>query len=197
MRCERRNKTEDQTGDLIFLLPLSTPWTGALARMAQVWKAFLAADDTANQSLRDICYSASARRNHDDHRAMFIGTSREELVEKLEAFDAGERGLGLARSRRDGSDKLVFVFSGQGPQWFAMGRNLLEREPVYRGIIQQCDELLRRYSDWSLLEELTVEESESRLDQTEIAQPAIFALQVGCRVVAFVDIVPTWLSVIA
>ena len=110
---------------------------------------------------------------------MFIGKSREELIEKLGAFDSAERGLGLARSRRDGCDKLVFVFSGQGPQWFAMGRNLMEREAVYRGIIQQCDELLRRYSDWSLLEELTVDESKSRLDQTEIAQPAIFALQVG------------------
>ena len=174
-----RNKTEDQTRDSIFLLPLSAPRAGALGSMAQVWKAFLAENETANQSLRDICYSASVRRNHHDHRATFIGKSREELVEKLEAFDSGEPGLGLARSRRDGGDKLVFVFAGQGPQWFAMGRNLLEREAVYRGIIQQCDELLRRYSDWSLLEELTVDESKSRLDQTEIAQPAIFALQVG------------------
>ena len=46
-------------------------------------------------------------------------------------------------------------------------------------IIEQCDQFLRKYSTWSLLEELTANESQSRLDQTEIAQPAIFALQVG------------------
>ena len=174
-----RSKTENQADDSIFMLPLSAPRSDVLARMAQVWSTFLAADKTANQPLQDICYTASVRRNHYDYRATFVGKSREELIEKLNAFGSEERGFDPARSQRDGNRKLVFVFSGQGPQWFAMGRQLLAHEPVYRGIMEQCDELLRRYSDWSLLQELTADESQSRLDQTEIAQPAIFALQVG------------------
>ena len=174
-----RSKTEDRSSDSIFVLPLSAPRPDALEKMSQVWAAFLAEDDTVDQRLRDICYTASVRRSHHNHRATFIGKSREELVDKLQAFGARQHDLDPARSRRNGIDKLVFVFSGQGPQWFAMGKQLLDRETIYRGVIEQCDQLLRRYATWSLLEELTANESQSRLDQTEIAQPAIFALQVG------------------
>ncbi len=60
-----------------------------------------------------------------------------------------------------------------------MGRELLEQEPVFRATLEECDALLRRHASWSLLRELAADESQSRLDQTEIAQPAIFALQVG------------------
>ena len=36
-------------------------------------------------------------------------------------------------------------------------------------------------STWDLLEELTRDEADSRLNETEIAQPALFALQIGAR----------------
>ena len=61
-----------------------------------------------------------------------------------------------------------------------MGRELLEHEPVFREAIERCDELLRPLAGWSLLEEMDRRsEADSRLDQTEVAQPALFALQVG------------------
>ncbi|HUC97182.1 MAG TPA: acyltransferase domain-containing protein, partial [Candidatus Polarisedimenticolaceae bacterium] len=75
--------------------------------------------------------------------------------------------------------KLAFVFGGQGPQWWAMGRELLESEPVFRQTIEICDALLRQHAEWSLLAELTADEASSRLEQTAIAQPALFALQVA------------------
>src|SRR5262249_55003945 len=37
----------------------------------------------------------------------------------------------------------------------------------------------RQHADWSLLEELTADEARSRVQETAIAQPAIFALQVA------------------
>ena len=60
-----------------------------------------------------------------------------------------------------------------------MGRELMKSEPVYRQAIEECHSLLSGYADWSLLEELNAEEKSSRLHLTSIAQPAIFALQVG------------------
>ena len=67
-----------------------------------------------------------------------------------------------------------------GQQWPAMGRRLLEQSPVFREAVEECDRLFRKHtSRWSLLEELTAEEPDSRIHSTEIAQPAIFALQVG------------------
>ena len=162
-----------------FLLPLSAPRPEALQANARAWGAFLAGEDESRQLLHDVCYTAAVRRGHHGHRLTVIGKSRDEIVERLEAAGRGEFLPGVARGRGERDDKLVFVFSGQGPQWFAMGRELLEREPVYRRVIEECDRLLRAPAKWSLLKELTSGESRSRLDQTEIAQPAIFALQIG------------------
>jgi NADPH:quinone reductase-like Zn-dependent oxidoreductase/malonyl CoA-acyl carrier protein transacylase/SAM-dependent methyltransferase len=60
-----------------------------------------------------------------------------------------------------------------------MGRELIETEPLVQEKIKQCDELLKQYTDWSLWEELTAKEAESRIHETHISQPAIFALQVA------------------
>ncbi len=59
-----------------------------------------------------------------------------------------------------------------------MGRQLLEEEPVFRDVIDRCDELIAKLgSSWSLFRELSADESESRIGETAIAQPAIFAIQ--------------------
>jgi acyl transferase domain-containing protein len=69
--------------------------------------------------------------------------------------------------------------SGQGPQWWAMGRELMQHERVFRDVIERCDAALKGVATFSLLEELGRSEEASQLHRTEIAQPAIFAMQVG------------------
>ncbi len=82
-------------------------------------------------------------------------------------------------SGTSGGPPVAFVFSGQGQQWWAMGRELLQVAGPFREKIEEIDALLGNLAQWSLLEELLRDESQSRLDETEIAQPAIFAIQVG------------------
>ena len=75
--------------------------------------------------------------------------------------------------------KLVFVFSGHGSQWAGMGQSLLERERVYHEVLTQCDAALKSVSGWSVLEELSASGDRSRLDETEVFQPVLFAIQVA------------------
>src|SRR5690606_5131648 len=75
--------------------------------------------------------------------------------------------------------RIAFVFSGQGPQWHAMGRELLAQEPLFRDVLTACDRRLRELAGWSLLDELDASEANSRIGRTEIAQPAMFAIQTG------------------
>src|SRR5262249_13743416 len=63
--------------------------------------------------------------------------------------------------------------------WWAMGRQLLRDEPVFQSAVERCDAIARRLAGWSLLEELTADESRSRMAVTAIAQPCLFALQVA------------------
>ena len=75
--------------------------------------------------------------------------------------------------------KPVFVCSGMGQQWWAMGRELLSEEPVYRRAIEEVSDLFAPLAGWSLLEKLTADEQSSQLQGTRFGQPAIFALQVA------------------
>ena len=161
-----------------WLLPLSAHGEAALRQTAERYADFLQ-QAGAGPTLRDVCYTASVRRAHHDHRLAVVGRSRDEIVQRLHQFLAGDGGAVRGRRLPGKRPRVVFAFSGQGPQWWAMGRELLQREPVFRAAVERCDGALRAYTDWSLLAELVAEESGSRLGQTEIAQPAIFALQVG------------------
>src|SRR5690606_5923848 len=86
---------------------------------------------------------------------------------------------GLSNAVAEDPAQIVFVFTGQGPQWWAMGRELLAGHAGFRETLTDCDRLFRAWGNWSLLEELTRDEASSRMDQPAIAQPAIFALQIG------------------
>ncbi|MBX9255496.1 SDR family NAD(P)-dependent oxidoreductase [Desmonostoc muscorum CCALA 125] len=174
--------TDSDQENRALLLPLSAKSPEALMAVAQVTHDFLAGiDANSDVSLSDICYTASLRRGHYDHRLALVGNSFAELVENLQAFLAGENRPGLSSGylAPKFKPKLTFVFSGMGSQWWAMGRQLLESEPVFREAIKKCDELLRQYVDWSLLEELTASQENSRINSSQIAQCSIFAIQIA------------------
>jgi polyketide synthase 12/epothilone polyketide synthase D len=163
-----------------YLLPLSARSPQALRALAGAWKQFL--DGCPEDiSLHDLARNAALRRSHHDHRLAVVAHSRKELAEQLAAFAAGQSAPGACSDRitDERHPRLAFVCSGQGPQWWAMGRQLLEQEPIFRATIERCDEIVRQLGPWSLLDELTADESRSRMAVTAISQPAIFALQVA------------------
>jgi acyl transferase domain-containing protein len=92
--------------------------------------------------------------------------------------------------------KVGFVFCGQGAQWFAMGRSLLASNHTYRSAVHEVGAVLSRLGwlaeDSGTLEgELTRDKATCRMREAHIAQPCLFALQVGlARVLADQGIVP-------
>lgn len=170
-------------GDRARLLVLSARSAESLRGLAAKHAEFLASTDDAGIALDDICVSAGRHRTHHAHRLTVVGVGREQLAGRLRAFAEGEESPGLFSGQTVADPGPVFVFSGQGPQWWAMGRELLAEEPVFRQKIDECEKALRAFGRWSLLEELSRDESGSRLQQTDIAQPAIFAIQVALAAV--------------
>jgi acyl transferase domain-containing protein len=126
----------------------------------------------ADVSWPDIARTAGAHRRHLPHRAAVVARSRAEAADRLTG-SAARVGRAPAPEDRPG---LIFVYSGQGSQWPAMGAGLLAN-PTTRGVLESCDEVVRKLAGWSLLDELTAPRQSSRLDDTSYAQPAIFAVQ--------------------
>lgn len=169
-----------------WLLPLSARSKEALEVLAGSYEGFLGASrERGEPPLDEICYTATTGRSHLEHRLALVGATNEQFSDLLAGFRAGETRPGLASGRRlhGRVPKIVFVCAGQGPQWWAMGRQLLAEEPVFRAEMERCADLIDSHVSWSLFDELTASEARSRIQQTDIAQPALFALQVALAAV--------------
>jgi acyl transferase domain-containing protein/acyl carrier protein len=129
-----------------------------------------------------LTYTLGARRNHHSYRLTLATHSTDDLVTELHNFTTDAAG-GLAKTsftpRPEHAPKIGFVMSGQGPQWWGMGRELMKNEPVFRKTMEACAAAMKPYARFSLLEELGRDEADSKIQQTEIGQPAIFAMQVS------------------
>lgn len=130
--------------------------------------------------LEDVAYSSALHREHFEERVAITTESIEKTLEALKALKEGREHEGYRQHRRLTTDQRgpVFVFSGMGPQWWAMGRKLLTI-PAARRKAEQCDEIFKKLAGWSILEELSRDESSSRISDTTVAQPANFLLQVA------------------
>ena len=162
-----------------WLIPLSARSPEALHESARFLDQFLARH--GDVSLRDIAANAALRRTHHDHRIAVVARSHAELRELLRDPVGAGPGSGVIERRVSPGQRprVAFVCSGQGPQWWAMGRELWDTEPVFRDAIERCDAIVRGLGEWSLVDEMTADEARSRMDSTAIAQPCLFALQVA------------------
>lgn len=164
------------------LLVLSARTAEALAPLALRYADALHERARGNPGQLDlVCAAAAHRRGHHPHRLAIVGDSPEEIAARLRSHAAGEdpEGTTAGEALAPADSLPVFVFSGQGPQWWGMGRELFAEEPVFREQIEACDTLIRSFGGWSLVEELHRDEKTSRIAETAIAQPAIFAIQVA------------------
>jgi acyl transferase domain-containing protein/SAM-dependent methyltransferase/acyl carrier protein len=163
------------------LLPLSARSAAALTDLARSYLNELTNAHTLQHApLHDICFSAAHKRSHHEHRLALVAHNKAELAEQLEAFLHGQTGVSSSTGKISGSGSWpVFVCSGMGQQWWAMGRELLAQEPVYREAVGEVSALFGQLAGWSLLDKLSADEQNSEIQHTHIGQPAIFATQVA------------------
>jgi amino acid adenylation domain-containing protein len=161
------------------ILVVSARTEQALATQAAQYAQLLGASRATPPA--DVCHAAAVRRTHHEQRLAAVAESEEGLRELLDAYGRGEAraGLAIGRATRHHPPKLAFVFSGMGPQWWGMGRQLLREEPVFRATLEECDRLLTPLAGWSLLEELAADEATSRVHAADLAHVSNLAIQLG------------------
>jgi acyl transferase domain-containing protein/NADPH:quinone reductase-like Zn-dependent oxidoreductase/thioesterase domain-containing protein/acyl carrier protein len=165
-----------QPCDRPCVLPISARDETALRSYVQAYRAVLA---DRSQRLSDVCAFAGERKEHHNHRLVVIGHSPEDMRNRAATWLRDGSAAGVVVGRTMPHSPPVFVFTGQGAQWWAMGRQLLQREPIVRRAIAEIDAWLEPLAGWSLIAEMMRAEADSNIDRTDIAQPALFALQVA------------------
>lgn len=156
-----------------YLLPVSARTEGSVRELADRYESAL---EDGTLSLRDFCHTAGVGRSHDRRRIAVVGTSHEEIVEELR--ERTKREIRVAPIDA-GPQDLAFLFTGQGAQTPGMGRGLFESSDVFRGVMEECDEVLRPHLDRPLLSVLYGEADAHLVHRTEYTQPAMLALELA------------------
>ncbi|TXH66924.1 MAG: SDR family NAD(P)-dependent oxidoreductase [Thiothrix sp.] len=171
------NATSSQLTQLPPLL-LSARGEPALKAMASQY-AELLTDET--KAYEDIAWSLAKHRTHLPQGLVVAAPTRAEAIQVLQQYAEGKKNLEYLVEGRvlAKGTPLALVFSGNGSQWQGMGAVLFEHDLVFRAAVEEVEQLLNPYVDYSLIAEFKASAEQSRLHLTEIAQPLLFALQVG------------------
>ncbi|MEU2512373.1 SDR family NAD(P)-dependent oxidoreductase [Streptomyces syringium] len=136
-------------------------------------------EDTAPGAFYDTAYTATCRRTAHAYRAAVLARTPQEAADRLRQWASSLTLPPAPVTGRKEAGGTVFAFSGNGSQWPGMGAQLLDEEAAFRGAVEEADAALAPLLGHSVIEEMTAPAGRSRMDRTEVAQPALFAVQLG------------------
>ncbi|WP_338895247.1 beta-ketoacyl synthase N-terminal-like domain-containing protein [Streptomyces sp. TG1A-60] len=155
------------------VVPLALSARDTAALRAQAGRLAARLDDLPD--VREVAHALLTQRAALDHRAVVLGTDRDELLAGLEALATGAAAPGVITGQGQ-YERPVFVFPGQGSQWIGMATELLETSDVFARSIADCEAALAPYVGWSLTELLCGGE---RISRSDVVQPALFSVMVS------------------
>ncbi|MFF5256853.1 type I polyketide synthase [Streptomyces leeuwenhoekii] len=160
-------------------LPLPLSGAGAAALRAQARRLADRVSAELGLTPADIAYSAATTRAALSHRAVVLAGDRDALLDGLDALARDLPAHALVQGIAGGDRKPVFLFPGQGSQWPAMGRVLMEKSEVFRRQAEACAEALDPHLDWSVLEVLREAHGAPSVDRIDVVQPVLFTMMVS------------------
>ncbi|HEX3045790.1 MAG TPA: amino acid adenylation domain-containing protein [Bacillota bacterium] len=164
----------------ILLLSARTPT--ALENLSRSLADFLG--NHPGLSLADVAYTLQAGRKEFNHRRFLICR---DFPQAIQGLTHPETGKGKAGCAPEVHRSITYLFSGLGSQYPDMGRDLYEREAVFRAEMDRCIDRLNTITGLDFkeliypggnkgLESPAVDLLQSR---PEISHPIIFAFEYG------------------
>jgi acyl transferase domain-containing protein/acyl carrier protein len=158
------------------LLVLSARSDSSLENAASNLIDYLDRNPEANPA--DIAWTYQTGRKAFHHRLALVYQNPADLMKALTAKDPAQL-LNAVEAPR--ARPVVFMFSGQGSQYPSMALGLYRAEPAFRASIDHCSEVLKPLIGEDLGDLLypavSAADGSQRLNQTRIAQPALFAIE--------------------
>jgi acyl transferase domain-containing protein/NADPH:quinone reductase-like Zn-dependent oxidoreductase/acyl carrier protein len=149
-------------------LLLSARSAEGLRALAGAWRGLPAA------RIAPLARAQAAHRDLLPHRLVVRGPRFGALL--AEWLADGRGGTGGVAAPGEG---VVFVFSGNGAQWPGMGADEMRASPAFRRAVSEADAALQPTLGWSVRRRLARGASAADLARTDVAQPLLFAMQLG------------------
>ena len=139
------------------VLPLSGKSPEALRDLAEAYLSWLAKEDVqyalendAGNFLADMAWTAGAGRSHFSCRAGVVFTDAADLRASLE--DVAQLAIASGERAFETTPRIAVAYTSSGSLWEGVGEELYRTEPVFRAVLDRCDESVRAEKGQSLLE---------------------------------------------
>ncbi|MEV5874740.1 beta-ketoacyl synthase N-terminal-like domain-containing protein [Streptomyces sp. NPDC052101] len=159
------------------LLVLSAKSPASLDALAERWAQYLSRAEP--EAVPAAVFTAAAGRATHRHRLAVTGRGGIEIAGDLRLWRTRRTPPSVTCGHPAKPARTAFVFTGQGAQYPGMARELYDSEPVFAAAVDQCAELLDAELPAPLRQILFEEQSPGALDDTRLAQPALFAVEYG------------------
>jgi acyl transferase domain-containing protein/thioesterase domain-containing protein len=117
------------------VLTLSAKTRAGCVQLAKEYRKLLSEGTVA---LRDLCFTASVRRDHWDDRVAIVGATRQDFVRALDDFVEANWTGSCYASRATNARRLVFLFPGQGAWKPGIGAGLYQGNPLFHRFVNEC-----------------------------------------------------------
>lgn len=155
---------------------LSARTDAALRELAGRYAELLEA--TPAEGFYDIAHAAAHRRERMEKRLAIRSASLADTALALAEFSQGvSSARAVAEAALPAPGSVAFVYSGNGANWTGMGRALLAESPRFADLLAALDASFYPHTGFSVVDEL-LNGSAERLEDTAVAQPLLFAMQV-------------------
>lgn len=170
-------------GPLIFSAHSNSSLIGTVRAF---WQHIL---DNPTLDLDNLAWVLQQRRTAHQVKIYFTGEFRQRLLDNMEQFWRNQEKepklvVGIQSQPVNPTEipGVLGIFTGQGAQYHAMGRGLIETSTLFRKTIDECEAVLSDLvdgPDWSLRKELLADASTSRISEAALSQPLCTALQIA------------------
>jgi phthiocerol/phenolphthiocerol synthesis type-I polyketide synthase E len=168
---EKPEDLSEQVSEEFQLIPFSAKTSSSLQHYLNEFKEYL---KTQKPAISNLAWTLQTGRSHLPLRKYFVAKNLVELQDQLENTIAVNSSYSYSR-------EVVFLFPGQGSQYFGMAKDLYQKEPVFRTVMDEGFEKLRQLTSenyksilgYSLDDEVLAE----TINHTKYTQPLVFLIE--------------------
>jgi acyl transferase domain-containing protein/uncharacterized coiled-coil protein SlyX len=155
------------------LLVFSAKSANALNENMHNFSSFLR--DNPKVNFADAAFTLDEGRKSFNLRRFIVANDSKDAIKIIDENNP-KRIFETQHQKEPEIPQIAFMFSGQGAQYAGMAKDIYETEPIFKGYVDHCAEILSPILK-SDIRDILLKPDNSEINKTEFTQPALFVVE--------------------